>query len=95
MTLPPGRARLAMSPSPTGSPTLTMTMGIVPVAFLAATAGGVAACNDDVHLEPDQLGREVGQPVDLPSAHRYSMTMFWPSTHPSSRRPCRNASTMR
>src|SRR6266540_1844814 len=27
----------------------------------------------------------------LPSAYRYSMPTFFPSTHPSSRRPCRNA----
>src|SRR5262249_51770645 len=28
----------------------------------------------------------------LPSANRYSMVMFFPSAHPSSRSPCRNAS---
>ena len=31
----------------------------------------------------------------LPSAHRYSMATFCPSTHPSSRSPCRNASSRR
>src|SRR5262245_14282271 len=36
VTFPPGRARLAMSPVPTGSRTVIMTMGIVSVAFLAA-----------------------------------------------------------
>ena len=33
---PPGRARLATNPVPTGSPSLVMTMGIVVVASLAA-----------------------------------------------------------
>jgi len=36
VTFSPGRARLATSPLPNGSPTLTMTMGIVRVARLAA-----------------------------------------------------------
>src|SRR5262245_6734891 len=36
VTFPPGRARLAMSPVPTGSRTVIMTTGIVSVAFLAA-----------------------------------------------------------
>ena len=43
MTFPPGRARLATRPSPMGSPTLIITMGIVSVAFRAATAAGVGA----------------------------------------------------
>src|SRR4030095_5756453 len=33
-----------------------------------------------------------GRRSDFPSACRRSMTMFFPSTYPSSRRPCRNAS---
>ena len=36
--LPPGRARLATSPSPTGSAPLLKTIGIVEVAFFAASA---------------------------------------------------------
>ena len=38
---PPGRARLAASPAPTGSITAATTMGIVPVACLAACVAGV------------------------------------------------------
>ena len=38
MTLPPGFARLAINPIPTGSPTVTRTIGIVAVARLAAIA---------------------------------------------------------
>ena len=40
VTLPPGRARLATRPSPTGSTLLVTTIGIVVVAFLAADAAG-------------------------------------------------------
>src|SRR5262249_46205241 len=39
--LPPGRARLETRPSLTGSSPAPNTMGIVPVAVLAASAGGV------------------------------------------------------
>ncbi len=43
VTLPSGRARLATRPAPTGSPTPTMTMGIVAVAFFAASDAPNAA----------------------------------------------------
>src|SRR5262249_16164005 len=33
-----------------------------------------------------------GNLSDRPSADRYSTMMFWPSTHPSARSPCPNAS---
>ena len=42
VTLPPGRARLATRPSPTGSPTLVITMGIVVVAPLGRKSDPVA-----------------------------------------------------
>ena len=40
-----------------------MTIGIVPVAFLAAKAGRSRRRDDDVYLEADELGRELGQPL--------------------------------
>src|SRR5262249_52986439 len=44
VTLPPGRARLATKPSPTGSPTSANTIGIVRVCrYTAAVAGVVHA----------------------------------------------------
>ena len=43
MTLPPGRARLATRPAPTGSGTFVITMGMVVVAFFAANAAVVPA----------------------------------------------------
>ena len=39
VTLPPGRARLATKPAPTGSAAFVITMGMVVVAFFAANAG--------------------------------------------------------
>ena len=42
VTLPPGRARLATKPAPTGSAEFVITMGMVVVALFAANAGGVA-----------------------------------------------------
>ena len=41
--LPPGRARLGTSPVATGSEMAPMTIGIVVVAFLAASDAGVPA----------------------------------------------------
>ena len=69
VTLPPGRARLATRPLPTGSLTPTITMGIVVVACLAASAAGVSPHHQDVHLETDQLGREGREPLVLPCRH--------------------------
>ena len=40
VTLPPGRARLATKPAPTGSPAFVITIGMVVVAFLAANTAG-------------------------------------------------------
>ena len=56
-----------------------MTMGIVLVACLAAQGCGFRR-DDNVHLEADQVGGEAWEPSGLPSAHRYSMMMFRPST---------------
>src|SRR5215211_1549666 len=53
-----------MSPMPTGSRTAIMTMGIVLVASLIAVTPCVPHDTMRLHLEPDQLGRQVGQPVD-------------------------------
>ena len=55
---PPGRARLATIPSPTGSATATMTRGIDVVAFFTARVAGRPSGNDHVHLQGDQLSDE-------------------------------------
>jgi hypothetical protein len=62
---PPGLARLSTRPRPTGSLTEIATMGIVLVAFRAATAAGVANCDEDVYLLLDELRREASQSVEV------------------------------
>ena len=89
---PPGRARLATNPFPTGSVSCPMTMGIVAVASLA---GRVAAGPPETitsTLRRTSSAASAGTRSSFPSAYRDSMTMFFPSTYPSSRRPWRNAS---
>src|SRR5215471_11878613 len=51
--LPPGRGRLATKPLPTGSDTVTNTIGIVLVSCWSAATTGVP--DDEVGLERDQL----------------------------------------
>ena len=63
MRLPPGRARLATRPSSTGSPPTMKTIGIVEVAFFAASAAGSAARHDHIDLAADEVGGQGGQPI--------------------------------
>ena len=65
MTLPPGRARLATRPAPTGSPEFAITMGMVVVAFLAANAGGRPCDHDQINLKTNQLRRKLRQALRL------------------------------
>src|SRR5437773_3239076 len=65
VTLPPGRARLSTNPLATGSPSCAKTMGIVPVAALAARVTGALAETDDVDLETHQLSRERGEAIEF------------------------------
>ena len=58
MTFPPGRAKLATKPEPTGSPAFAITMGMVVVAFFAARAG--VPCNhDQINIETNQVRRKL------------------------------------
>ena len=66
MIFPPGRARLATSPIPTGSVAVANTMGIVAVAFLAAQNSPRGGGDDDVNFETDQFGCKVRQPFEFP-----------------------------
>src|SRR6516162_5591181 len=62
--LPPGRARLATTPLPTGSPTWVKTIGIVEVVpFAARAAGGAAHRHDQVDLAADEVGGQRRQPI--------------------------------
>ena len=62
--LPPGRARLATCPTPTGSAWVANTMGIVLVACRAASTSVEDSREDDVDIHADQLGRQLRQLVD-------------------------------
>ena len=69
-----------------------MTMGIVEVASLAARVAAGPAVTMMSTLRRTSSAASAGRRSSLPSADRLSMTMFFPSTYPSSRRPWRNAS---
>ena len=92
VTLPPGRARLATKPTPTGSPALVITMGMVVVAFLAANAGRVPATTIRSTLRRTSSAASSGRRSGFSSANRYSMVIFFPSIQPSLLSSCRNAS---
>ena len=88
--LPPGRARLATIPPFTGSPTATMTMGIVLVA--AICAGCWRGCrNNDVHFDPQQFRHDTWEtfisPV-RPARFEDDVLSLYVA---SSRKPCRHA----
>ena len=84
---PPGRARLATKPDPTGSPSLPMTMGIVTVASLAERVAAGPAVTITSTLERASSAARLVTSFDLPSPNRYSITIFFPSKYPSSRSP--------
>ena len=92
MTLPPGRARLATKPAPTGSAALAITMGMVVVAFFAANAVGAPVTTIRSTLRRTKSAASSGRRSGFCSANRYSMVIFFPSIHPSLLSSCRNAS---
>src|SRR5215813_10809829 len=65
VTLPPGRARLSMSPAVTGSETPKKMMGIVLVEFLAAIAAGVEVVTSTSSFETDQFISQGGKSCNL------------------------------
>jgi hypothetical protein len=77
---PPGRARLATRPVATGSTTTAMTMGIVPVASLAARIAGTAAVTMTSVFRRTSSAARPGSRSYLPAAHRDSIAMLRPST---------------
>ena len=74
---PPGRARLAINPLPTGSRTLVITIGIVLVACWAArvTPFPPAATIISTLRRANSAARSGNRSI-FPSANRYSMAMF-------------------
>ena len=92
VTLPPGRARLATKPAPTGSPAFAITMGMVVVALFAANAVGAPETTIRSTLRRTNSAASSGRRSGFCSANRYSMVIFFPSIHPSLLSSCRNAS---
>lgn len=84
--LPPGRARLGTRPISTGWFTVAKTIGIDAVAFLAGTAADDAEATMRSTCRRTNSSASYGSCSMLPN--RNSMTTFWPSTYPRSRRPC-------
>ena len=89
---PPGLARPAISPLPTGSPKIATTMGVVVVACLSAATTALLAATSTSGLRRTSSAATSGNRSTFSPAHRSSLTMFRPSTWPSSRSPCRSAS---
>jgi hypothetical protein len=92
VTLPPGRARLATKPEPTGSPEFAITMGMVLVAPFAANGVGPPTVTIRSTLRRTNSAASSGSRSRFPSAYRYSMVRFFPSIHPNLFSSCRNAS---
>jgi len=93
VTLPPGCARLATKPEPTGSTEAVITMGMVLVAFFAAN--GVSPPETTIRSTLRRTRSAASSDTrsgPLFSADRYSMVRFFPSIHPSLRISCQNAS---
>ena len=69
-----------------------MTMGIVAVASLAARVRSPTGCDDDVHLETHQLGRERGKPIEISLRGSPLNDNVFPLDVPEFAQPWRNAS---
>src|SRR5262249_1881760 len=85
VTLPPGRARLATSPLPTGSPATENTIGIVAVACFAATISGVPEVTIISTLRRANSAAISAARSLRPSIQRYSITTVRPSIQETSR----------
>src|SRR5262249_37986861 len=90
VTLPPGRARLATTPAPTGSSPNAKTMGMTAVACInVGTASAFETMTSTLRrtnsaaISAWRSGR--------PSDQRYSIAMVRPSIHPSSCSRCTKA----
>ena len=73
--LPPGRARLAISPVPSGSPAGAITIGISVVARLAACTAGVSEATIMSTLRSTSSAASCGSRARVPSAVRSSSAM--------------------
>src|SRR5262249_20173282 len=74
---PPGRARLVISPASTGAPPRSITIGIEPVACLAATVSWFVRVTITSTFSRTRSTASAGSRSVWPSANRGSKTMFW------------------
>ena len=89
--MPPGRAREAISPVPTGSPAVAKTIGMVEVARLAANAIGVPDVAITSTLSWTNSAAISAERSARPSAQRYAIAILRPSPQPSSPSLCTKA----
>jgi hypothetical protein len=82
---PPGFAKLATKPVATGSPLGAITIGIVPVAALAACTSLSPPVMMTLTLSVTSSAARAGNWSGFPSADRKSKTRLRPSTYPRSR----------
>jgi hypothetical protein len=87
---PPGRARFATNPRPTGL-LLVMTIGMRLVAWRAALVASDPAVKMTSILRLTSSSARLSSRSGCPEASRNSTTRFCPSTKPKSRSPWRNA----
>jgi hypothetical protein len=83
VTFPPGRAKLATIPEPTGSPAVAKTMGMLDVACFAANVGTVLWVRMRSNFDLTSSAAISANRSLRPSAHRYSIFKFPPSVQPS------------
>ena len=91
VTLPPGRARLATRPVPTGSATDPKTIGMTDVACFAAMTAAVPPVTITLTFSRTNSATISGKRSLRPSPQRYSIATVRPSIQPSSRRRCTKA----
>ena len=95
VTLPPGRARLATMPLPTGSPAVANTIGIADVAcFAARTAWSVMRRRITSTFSRTNSAAISAKRSLRPSPQRYSIATLRPSIQPSSRSRCTKAASI-
>ena len=93
VTLPPGRARLATRPLPTGSSASANTIGMTDVACFAARTGAAPAVTMTSTLSRTNSAAISAKRSLRPSAQRNSIATVRPSIQPSSRNRCTKAAT--
>ena len=92
---PPGRAKLSTIPVATGSRIVTMTIGIVLVACLAARRVDPVRDDKDIDLELHEFGHKTWDAIpDFLQRSDIQPGCFSPRCNRDLAVPCRNASTL-